>query len=335
MEGLSRQRDPRQVRRARLRAVRPRPVRRVARVVRPRPRGGRRRPRARAVPAHGRSRRAGRSPSSTPAGTPSGSAASSSSAPSSRAGARGSYTAEHAREFEMQRELIRLGWGRDEHSFRLYFSSVFMPDADPELWTDFAELMRRTDVGRERAAPVRRVPRHGRHRVGPVAGPADADPPRPRRHADPLRAGGRRWPRSSGEPARAPRLAQPPAATRRAGLGAPPHRARGLPRRGRVHGGVHVACTSGPRPRRPSGATVAPSPDRGGAPWTTRARGPARTDARTTAGRRRRRRGALRRRGHRHAARGCRPRRARPRPGDRSRATPSRRTSSPAPRWSS
>ncbi|WP_377639244.1 alpha/beta fold hydrolase [Oryzobacter terrae] len=55
-----------------------------------------------------------------------------------------SYTPEHAREFEMQRELIRLGWGRDEHSFRLYFSSVFMPDADPELWTDFAELMRRT-----------------------------------------------------------------------------------------------------------------------------------------------------------------------------------------------
>ena len=44
----------------------------------------------------------------------------------------------------MQRDLIRLGWGRDEHSFRLYFSSVFMPDADPQRWTDFAELMRRT-----------------------------------------------------------------------------------------------------------------------------------------------------------------------------------------------
>lgn len=55
-----------------------------------------------------------------------------------------SVTPEHLREFEMQRELIRLGWGRDEHSFRLYFSSVFMPDADPQLWTDFAELMRRT-----------------------------------------------------------------------------------------------------------------------------------------------------------------------------------------------
>ena len=55
-----------------------------------------------------------------------------------------SSTPQHHREFEMQRELIRLGWGRDEHSFRLYFSSVFMPDADPQLWSDFAELMRRT-----------------------------------------------------------------------------------------------------------------------------------------------------------------------------------------------
>ena len=53
-------------------------------------------------------------------------------------------TEQHQQEFEMQRDLIRLGWGRDEHSFRLYFSSVFMPDADPQLWTDFAELMRRT-----------------------------------------------------------------------------------------------------------------------------------------------------------------------------------------------
>ncbi|GAA4404761.1 alpha/beta fold hydrolase [Fodinibacter luteus] len=53
-------------------------------------------------------------------------------------------TPSHELEFEMQRDLIRLGWGRDEHSFRLYFSSVFMPDADPQVWTDFAELMRRT-----------------------------------------------------------------------------------------------------------------------------------------------------------------------------------------------
>jgi pimeloyl-ACP methyl ester carboxylesterase/DNA-binding winged helix-turn-helix (wHTH) protein len=55
-----------------------------------------------------------------------------------------SMTPEAHREYEMQRELIRLGWGRDEHAFRLYFSSVFMPDADPQIWSDFAEIMRRT-----------------------------------------------------------------------------------------------------------------------------------------------------------------------------------------------
>jgi pimeloyl-ACP methyl ester carboxylesterase len=48
------------------------------------------------------------------------------------------------REAEMQGEFIRLGWGRDDPSFRLYFSSTFMPDAPPQLWSDFAALMRRT-----------------------------------------------------------------------------------------------------------------------------------------------------------------------------------------------
>ncbi|HEX6055999.1 MAG TPA: alpha/beta fold hydrolase [Intrasporangium sp.] len=53
-------------------------------------------------------------------------------------------TPEQRREAEMQAELIRLGWGREDPSFRLYFSSTFMPDADPQLWSDFAALMRRT-----------------------------------------------------------------------------------------------------------------------------------------------------------------------------------------------
>ena len=53
-------------------------------------------------------------------------------------------TEEYRRQNEMQREMIRLGWGLDEHSFRLYFSSSFIPDAPPGLWTDFAELLRRT-----------------------------------------------------------------------------------------------------------------------------------------------------------------------------------------------
>jgi pimeloyl-ACP methyl ester carboxylesterase/DNA-binding winged helix-turn-helix (wHTH) protein len=53
-------------------------------------------------------------------------------------------TAAELAEYEMQRELIRMGWGRDSHSFRLFFSSTFMPDVPPQLWSDFAELMRRT-----------------------------------------------------------------------------------------------------------------------------------------------------------------------------------------------
>lgn len=46
-------------------------------------------------------------------------------------------------EHEVQRELISVGWGRDDPSFRMFFSSNFMPDA-PELWPSFAELNRRT-----------------------------------------------------------------------------------------------------------------------------------------------------------------------------------------------
>lgn len=53
-------------------------------------------------------------------------------------------TPEQRREAEMQAELIQMGWGRDDPSFRLYFSSTFMPDAPPQLWSDFAALMRRT-----------------------------------------------------------------------------------------------------------------------------------------------------------------------------------------------
>lgn len=53
-------------------------------------------------------------------------------------------TAEELREAQMQGELMQLGWVRDDPSFRLYFSSTFMPDASPQMWSDFAALMRRT-----------------------------------------------------------------------------------------------------------------------------------------------------------------------------------------------
>jgi pimeloyl-ACP methyl ester carboxylesterase len=44
----------------------------------------------------------------------------------------------------VQLDLVRLGWGSEDPSFRMAFPPSFMPDAPPELWSDFAELLRRT-----------------------------------------------------------------------------------------------------------------------------------------------------------------------------------------------
>ncbi len=53
-------------------------------------------------------------------------------------------TEEDRRETQLQLEMVRLGWGRDDPSFRRFFTSTFIPDAPPELWDSFAELLRRT-----------------------------------------------------------------------------------------------------------------------------------------------------------------------------------------------
>ena len=106
-----------------------------------------------------------------------------------------SLTPQDQREFEMQRELIRLGWGRDEHSFRLYFSSVFMPDADPQLWSDFAELMRRTTSAENALRLFDACLDMDVTEGGCGTGRADPDPARPRRAADPVRARGSSSPR--------------------------------------------------------------------------------------------------------------------------------------------
>ena len=53
-------------------------------------------------------------------------------------------TDEQRREAALQFEMVRLGWGRDDPSFRRFFTSSFIPDAPPELWESFAELLRRT-----------------------------------------------------------------------------------------------------------------------------------------------------------------------------------------------
>lgn len=53
-------------------------------------------------------------------------------------------TDEQLREGALQAELARVGWGRDDPTFRRFFTSSFIPDAPPELWEAFAELLRRT-----------------------------------------------------------------------------------------------------------------------------------------------------------------------------------------------
>jgi pimeloyl-ACP methyl ester carboxylesterase/DNA-binding winged helix-turn-helix (wHTH) protein len=53
-------------------------------------------------------------------------------------------TDEQRREAALQLEMVRLGWGREEPSFRRFFTSTFIPDGPPELWDAFAELLRRT-----------------------------------------------------------------------------------------------------------------------------------------------------------------------------------------------
>jgi pimeloyl-ACP methyl ester carboxylesterase len=51
---------------------------------------------------------------------------------------------EERRIHQLQVDLVRLGWGRDEPSFRQVFTSQFMPEASRELWDAFNELQRKT-----------------------------------------------------------------------------------------------------------------------------------------------------------------------------------------------
>ncbi len=58
---------------------------------------------------------------------------------------------EMRREAALQLEMVRLGWGRDDPAFRRFFTSSFIPDAPPELWESFAELLRRTSSAQNAA----------------------------------------------------------------------------------------------------------------------------------------------------------------------------------------
>ena len=62
-----------------------------------------------------------------------------------------SEEAKHER--RLQLEMVRVGWGREDPAFRLFFTWTFMPDAPPELWDEFARLLRRT-TSAENAARI-------------------------------------------------------------------------------------------------------------------------------------------------------------------------------------
>jgi pimeloyl-ACP methyl ester carboxylesterase/DNA-binding CsgD family transcriptional regulator len=47
-----------------------------------------------------------------------------------------------AEEADVQRGLIRLGWGRDDPAFRQFFTTQFLPDATPEQIASFNEIQR-------------------------------------------------------------------------------------------------------------------------------------------------------------------------------------------------
>ncbi|HEX6516550.1 MAG TPA: alpha/beta fold hydrolase [Nocardioidaceae bacterium] len=65
-------------------------------------------------------------------------------------------TDEDRRRHEVQLELVRLGWGQDEPTFRQVFTSQFMPEGSKELWDEFNDLQRRT-TSPENAADVLRI----------------------------------------------------------------------------------------------------------------------------------------------------------------------------------
>ncbi|MET0147305.1 MAG: alpha/beta fold hydrolase [Ilumatobacteraceae bacterium] len=53
-------------------------------------------------------------------------------------------TDDERREAALDLEVARVGWGRDDPSFRQVFTSQFLPDGTREQWEEFNELQRRT-----------------------------------------------------------------------------------------------------------------------------------------------------------------------------------------------
>ncbi len=89
-------------------------------------------------------RKAELSPSPTPCDIRIESAGSCCGAPTRVGGWRAATTDDQRREAALDIELARVGWGRDEASFRQVFTSQFLPDASREVWDEFDALQRRT-----------------------------------------------------------------------------------------------------------------------------------------------------------------------------------------------
>lgn len=51
-------------------------------------------------------------------------------------------TPEAVEEARMMQQLLRMGWGRDESSFRQVFAAQFMPDGTTDQWDEFERLQR-------------------------------------------------------------------------------------------------------------------------------------------------------------------------------------------------
>ena len=92
-------------------------------------------------------------------------------------------TDEQRREAALDLEVARIGWGRDDPSFRQMFTSQFLPDGTREQWEEFNELQRRTTSAANAVRFLETFAAHRRHGDRPPGVVPDAAAALPRRPA--------------------------------------------------------------------------------------------------------------------------------------------------------
>ncbi len=90
-------------------------------------------------------------------------------------------TEQEEREATLNIEVARLGWGRDEPTFRQVFTSQFVPGGTQEQWDAFNELQRRSTSPEKRCAVSSSLREHQRGRVGCARAVSATDHPQPPR----------------------------------------------------------------------------------------------------------------------------------------------------------